>query len=677
MSRYDRGRSFDPGSRSERKSFGGGGYGGGRGGGRGGGGGFNSSFRGGGGGGGGFGKKDKLNNQPGQFLRKPKWDLDALPKFKKDFYREHPNVQNRSMQEIDGYRQHSELTVHGRNVPKPVFAFEEAGFPNYVMDVIRREGFQRPTVIQAQGWPVALSGRDLVGIAQTGSGKTISFILPAIVHINNQPLLQRGDGPVVLCLCPTRELAQQVQQVAINYGRAAKVRSVCIYGGAPKGPQIRELENGVEICIATPGRLIDMLEARKTNLRRCTYLVLDEADRMLDMGFEPQIRTIIEQIRPDRQTLMWSATWPKEVQGLASDFLRDYVHITVGSLGLTANHKILQIVDVCDETEKDYKLIKLLEEIMGESENKSLIFTETKRRADELTRRMRRDGWPAMCIHGDKSQPERDWVLNEFRKGNAPILVATDVASRGLDISDIKFVINFDFPSCSEDYVHRIGRTARSDRTGTSYTFFTTGNAKQAKDLISILKEANQHVNPKLMQLAEQAKGMFGRNRSRYRDKNAQQSTGGSFNRNSYGDARGDSRSGGGNRSGGFSGGGRGNSGRGGHSNRNADSRGDKGGYGGRHQPQQNGSWNSMMGGGYNSYGSTYSQHPPPPPPPGPPPSQPNAPQPLMQHGQQPQYTQQAPVYQQTAYQPYQPQATNAVQGQIQQAAAWAYPQQT
>lgn len=245
-----------------------------------------------------------------------------------------------------------------------------------------------------------------------------------------------------------------------------------------------------------------------------------------------------------------------------------------------------------------------------------------------------------------------------------------------LDISDIKFVINFDFPSCSEDYVHRIGRTARSDRTGTSYTFFTTGNAKQAKDLISILKEANQHVNPKLMSLAEQAKGMFGRGRNRYRDKNAQSSSGGgSFNRSSYGDSRGDSRSGGGNRSGGpssFSG--RGGSGRGGHSNRG---HGDKGGYGGRNHSQQNGSWsqqsNMIGGGGYNNY-STYSQQPPPPPPPGPPPSQPNPPQPLMQPGQQQQqYTQQAPAYPQASYQAYQPQATNAVQGQIQQAAAWSY----
>lgn len=247
-------------------------------------------------------------------------------------------------------------------------------------------------------------------------------------------------------------------------------------------------------------------------------------------------------------------------------------------------------------------------------------------------------------------------------------------------------MINFDFPSCSEDYVHRIGRTARSDRTGTSYTFFTTGNAKQAKDLISVLKEANQHVNPKLMQLAEQARGMFGKSRSRFRDKSAQGNSGGHFNRNSYGDSRSDSRSGVGNRAAGhssFSGGGRGGSGRGGghmssanksfNSNRTQDSRGT-----GRNQSQQNGSWN-MMGGGYsNSYSSnSYSQQAPPPPPPGPPPSQPNPPQPLMQRQQQQQYTQAAAAaYPQATYQTYQQQATNAVQGQVQQTAAWSYPQQ-
>uniref|UniRef100_A0A672GFW2 RNA helicase n=1 Tax=Salarias fasciatus TaxID=181472 RepID=A0A672GFW2_SALFA len=377
----------------------------------------------------------------------------------------------------------------------------------YVMDVINKQNWTDPTPIQAQGWPLALSGQDMVGIAQTGSGKTLSYLLPAIVHINHQPFLERGDGPICLVLAPTRELAQQVQQVAAEYGRASRLKSTCIYGGAPKGPQIRDLERGVEICIATPGRLIDFLEAGKTNLRRCTYLVLDEADRMLDMGFEPQIRKIVDQIRPDRQTLMWSATWPKEVRQLAEDFLKEYVQINIGALQLSANHNILQIVDVCNDGEKENKLIRLLEEIMSEKENKTIIFVETKRRCDDLTRRMRRDGWPAMGIHGDKSQQERDWVLNEFKYGKAPILIATDVASRGLDVEDVKFVINFDYPNNSEDYIHRIGRTARSQKTGTAYTFFTPNNMRQASDLVSVLREANQAINPKLLQMAEDRGG--------------------------------------------------------------------------------------------------------------------------------------------------------------------------
>uniref|UniRef100_H3B5A9 Probable ATP-dependent RNA helicase DDX5 n=2 Tax=Latimeria chalumnae TaxID=7897 RepID=H3B5A9_LATCH len=381
------------------------------------------------------------------------------------------------------------------------------------MDVIVRQNFTEPTAIQAQGWPVALSGKDLVGVAQTGSGKTLSYLLPAIVHINHQPFLERGDGPICLVLAPTRELAQQVQQVAAEYGRASRLKSTCIYGGAPKGPQIRDLERGVEICIATPGRLIDFLEAGKTNLRRCTYLVLDEADRMLDMGFEPQIRKIVDQIRPDRQTLMWSATWPKEVRQLAEDFLKEYVHINIGALELSANHNILQIVDVCQDLEKDDKLVRLMEEIMSEKENKTIVFVETKRRCDDLTRRLRRDGWPAMGIHGDKSQQERDWVLDQFKHGKAPILIATDVASRGLDVEDVKFVINYDYPNSSEDYIHRIGRTARSSKTGTAYTFFTPGNIKQATDLISVLREANQAINPKLLQMVEDR--MSGRSRGR------------------------------------------------------------------------------------------------------------------------------------------------------------------
>ncbi|KAM3865461.1 putative ATP-dependent RNA helicase DDX17 [Diretmus argenteus] len=453
---------------------------------------------------------------PGERLRKKKWNLDELPKFDKNFYSEYPEVQRMSQYDMEEFRRKREITIRGTGCPKAVTSFHHAQFPQYVMDVLMQQNFKEPTAIQAQGFPLALSGRDMVGIAQTGSGKTLAYLLPAIVHINHQAYLERGDGPICLVVAPTRELAQQVQQVTYEYGKSSRIKSTCVYGGAPKGPQIRDLERGVEICIATPGRLIDFLETGKTNLRRCTYLVLDEADRMLDMGFEPQIRKIVDQIRPDRQTLMWSATWPKEVRQLAEDFLRDYVQINVGALELSANHNILQIVDVCMENEKDNKLMQLMEEIMAEKENKTIIFVETKKRCDELTRRMRRDGWPAMCIHGDKSQPERDWVLAEFRTSKAPILIATDVASRGLDVEDIKFVINYDYPNSSEDYVHRIGRTARSTNKGTAYTFFTPGNFRQARDLVRVLEEARQPVNPKLLQL-NTGHGGGGGGRMRYR----------------------------------------------------------------------------------------------------------------------------------------------------------------
>ena len=280
---------------------------------------------------------------------------------------------------------------------------------------------------------MALSGRDVVGIAETGSGKTIAYCLPSIVHINAQPLLAQGDGPIVLILAPTRELAVQIQQECTKFGKSSRIRNTCVYGGVPRGGQIRDLTRGVEICIATPGRLIDMLEAGKTNLKRVTYLVLDEADRMLDMGFEPQIRKIVDQIRPDRQTLMWSATWPKEVQKLAHDYLKDYIQVNIGAEGLTANHNITQIVEVISDSQKRERLVHHLERTMSNSENnKTLVFVGTKRAADEIVGFLRRDGYPALGIHGDKAQGERDWVLGEFKAGKAPIMVATDVASRGI-----------------------------------------------------------------------------------------------------------------------------------------------------------------------------------------------------------------------------------------------------
>jgi superfamily II DNA/RNA helicase len=353
----------------------------------------------------------------------------------------------------------------------------------------------------------------MVGVAKTGSGKTLAYLLPAFIHIKHQPALSRGDGPICLVLAPTRELAQQIYEVAVQFGGYFDIRSACVFGGTPKGPQIRQLQYGVEVLIATPGRLIDLIEIEKTNLHRTTYLVLDEADRMLDMGFEPQIRNIVSQIRPDRQTLMWSATWPKEVRKLAEDFLTDYIQVNIGSLELSANHNILQIVDVCEPWEKDDKLFRVLDEISQNEEKKTMIFTETKKGADQLTFRMRKQGYKAVAIHGDKSQNERDAVLNDFRSGRSQILVATDVAARGLDVDDVKYVINFDFPNSSEDYVHRIGRTGRSNKTGTAYTFFTKDNARQAKDLIKVLTEAKQVIHPKLQELQMSSRGMAPRNR--------------------------------------------------------------------------------------------------------------------------------------------------------------------
>ncbi|KDR79061.1 hypothetical protein GALMADRAFT_224313 [Galerina marginata CBS 339.88] len=388
---------------------------------------------GGGYGGWGGGHEDKMSNLGGG-LRSVDWSSTKLERFEKNFYIEDKRVSARSDRETEEFKRSKEIKTQGRDVPRPVTSFDEVGFPEYLMTSIRAQGFDAPTPIQCQAWPMALSGRDVVAIAQTGSGKTIAFALPAMLHINAQPLLAPGDGPIALVLAPTRELAVQIQQECTKFGSNSRIRNTAIYGGAPKGPQIRDLQRGVEIVIATPGRLIDMLETQKTNLRRITYLVMDEADRMLDMGFEPQIRKIVSQIRPDRQTLMFSATWPKDVQKLANDFLKDMIQVNIGSMELTANHNIQQIVDVCSDFEKRNKLIKHLDQISAENA-KVLIFVATKRVADDITKYLRQDGWPALAIHGDKEQRERDWVLSEFKAGRSPILIATDVASRGLGTS--------------------------------------------------------------------------------------------------------------------------------------------------------------------------------------------------------------------------------------------------
>ena len=324
----------------------------------------------------------------------------------------------------------------------------------------------------------------------------------------------------------------------------------CVYGGAPKGPQARDLQYGVPIVIATPGRLNDFLESGQVRLHQVSYLVLDEADRMLDMGFEPQIQRIVKTIPRQRQTLFFSATWPKEVKAIASQFVTNRtVHIFVGGVEdrLQANKAITQHVDVVQPFDKMGRLQGILRS--KPPGTKIIIFCGTKRMCDQLSRQLREFG--ASAIHGDKKQQERDWVLQSFKDGRSPIMCATDVAARGLDVPNVGAVINYDFPNGVEDYVHRIGRTGRAGLKGESYTFFTSADAKNARELIKLLQEAGQAVNPDLM--AMQGMGGFGGGRNRW-------GGGGGGGGGGYGGGGGGGYGGGGGGGGGYGGGGRGGS---------------------------------------------------------------------------------------------------------------------
>ena len=285
-----------------------------------------------------------------------------------------------------------------------------------------------------------------------------------------------------------------------------------MYGGAPKGPQARDLQYGVPLVIATPGRLNDFLESGQVRLHQVTYLVLDEADRMLDMGFEPQIQRIVKTIPRQRQTLFFSATWPKEVKAIASQFVTNRtVHIFVGGVEdrLQANKAITQHVDIVQPYDKMNRVQSILRSFPPGT--KIIIFCSTKRMCDQLSRQLREFG--ASAIHGDKKQQERDWVLASFKDGRSPIMCATDVAARGLDVPNVGAVINYDFPNGVEDYVHRIGRTGRAGLKGESYTFFTSQDSKYARELIKLLQEADQVVNPELLAMQGFGGGGGGRNR--------------------------------------------------------------------------------------------------------------------------------------------------------------------
>lgn len=383
----------------------------------------------------------------------------------------------------------------------PLASFAEAGFPKDVLKATAN--FQKPSPIQSQSWPVVLSGHDMVGIAATGSGKTMAFGLPALTQI-----LARGKDtikpgrPMVLVLAPTRELAQQTAKVFDEAGQCCGVRTVCVYGGAPKFEQRKLMTQGggCAVVVATPGRLRDFMNDGDVKLDQVTTLVLDEADRMLDLGFEPEIREIAGATRADRQTVMFSATWPNSIQALAAEFMCNPVKVRIGSEGLKASHSITQIVEVVEPNDKDAHLARVLKKYVGGKKEtpRTLIFGLYKKEVARLQENLSRQNWQCCCIHGDMTQRDREESVAAFKSGAKPLLIATDVAARGLDIKGVEYVINYTFPLTTEDYVHRIGRTGRAGQTGLAHTFFTLHDKGRAGELANVLREAGAEVPKEL-----------------------------------------------------------------------------------------------------------------------------------------------------------------------------------
>ncbi|GAK63578.1 DEAD-domain-containing protein [Moesziomyces antarcticus] len=395
--------------------------------------------------------------------------------------------------------------------PLPMVDFRELDgkIDAAVKKTLDAQGFTTPTPIQACCWPVLLQNKDVVGIAETGSGKTFAFGLPALQHLVTKHKVLDGSSKKkakgaqvnVLVVAPTRELAIQTEENMAKLGKSMGIGMICLYGGVSKQEQVRLLNQTptVRIVVGTPGRVLDMARDGSLDLSNVTYLVLDEADRMLDKGFEPDIRAIIgmcQSREQGRHTSMFSATWPPAVRGLAESFMNGPVRVTVGSDELSANRRVEQTVEVlADGYAKERRLNDFLRSVNAQrSKDKILIFALYKKEAQRIEQTLRRGGFKVSGIHGDLGQNERIASLERFKSAETPLLVATDVAARGLDIPNVEHVINYTFPLTIEDYVHRIGRTGRGGKTGKSLTFFTEMDKAHAGELIRVLKDADQKV---------------------------------------------------------------------------------------------------------------------------------------------------------------------------------------
>eukprot|EP00927_Polykrikos_kofoidii_P059771 TRINITY_DN54907_c0_g1_i1.p1 TRINITY_DN54907_c0_g1~~TRINITY_DN54907_c0_g1_i1.p1 ORF type:complete len:527 (+),score=79.48 TRINITY_DN54907_c0_g1_i1:34-1614(+) len=439
------------------------------------------------------------------------WKSISLKAITKDFYFEHPDITKLTDYQVELVRKENGIEIVGdvTRVPKPIQSFETAGFPPLIMDSVRAaKRLVSPTPIQRQVWPVALQGHDLIGIAETGSGKTLAYVLPMLVHILAQPTLNAGEGPVGVILSPTRELAQQIASVAEDFAGSSGIRTCCVFGGGSIKSQGEALQQKNDIVVATPGRFIQLLNDRWTNLNRVTFLVLDEADEMLSRGFEPQIDLVLSQVRPDRQILMFSATWPQEVQKLAEKHCTtEPIFVRIGSDALAACRIISQVVRVVKQGEKFDRLVESIKKCKCDqkaAENKCLVFCKTKLNVDEVGYELQNKANIAcVVLHGGMDQRQRTESLNNFKdRFGESVLVCTGILGRGHDIPCVRYVINYDYPGKIEDYIHRIGRTGRAGERGFALTFLTDEEQDAAADLVKVLRHNNQAVEDDLAQLA-------------------------------------------------------------------------------------------------------------------------------------------------------------------------------
>ncbi len=344
-------------------------------------------------------------------------------------------------------------------------SFDKLGLPPRALKAVEKLGFSTPTPVQAQAIPAVLEGKDIIAAASTGTGKTAAFLLPVLGKMGKRP---RGrKAPRALVVTPTRELAEQISRTSSVVARCCNLYSTVVFGGKPYSPQIRELRTGTDILIATPGRLNDLIERGAADLSGIEVLVLDEADRMLDMGFLPAVKSIVSKIPADRQTLLFSATIDKSIQKNLADLLKDPEIIQIAQKGETA--KIVdQFIMPVSNNQKSELLKCLLDE---RGHDRVVVFARTKRRAEEVAKQLKSAGFAVESIHSDKTQGQRKHALSRFRKGDAGVIVATDVLARGIDIPEVDYVVNYDLPDMAEDYIHRIGRTGRAGNAGFAVSF--------------------------------------------------------------------------------------------------------------------------------------------------------------------------------------------------------------